>query len=153
MIPLLLIAAVLILISYVISRREPSRYNQRKDAVAAKEEKKTYIKTRIAGIHLLNPDGTSRQQIVQSCRIGEKLAISGPEDSKFRVCRTTGELLGYLPGDTADKLAPHWFNGSYLEAEIVDYDEWDSKSGNMKGWIVGLSIKDKNPFHYGQPKH
>ncbi len=63
-----------------------------------------YCETSVVGGKYPNPDGTSRLDILRRCRVGERLQlIREPENSHqedlraVKVCRETGEQLGYIP--------------------------------------------------------
>lgn len=49
-----------------------------------------------------NPDGTSRQEIIRHCAVGEAVMLVPEPTNQFdrlavKVCRRSGEQIGYLP--------------------------------------------------------
>ncbi len=57
--------------------------------------------TKVRGVTFTDVDGTSRQSIIAKCVIGERLLLvrepDNPHDHQaVKVCRETGELIGYL---------------------------------------------------------
>ena len=63
-----------------------------------------YCETSVVGGKYPNPDGTSRLEILRRCRVGERLVlVREPENIQqedlraVKVCRKTGEQLGYIP--------------------------------------------------------
>ncbi|HEV2382685.1 MAG TPA: HIRAN domain-containing protein [Terriglobia bacterium] len=70
---------------------------------------------KLAGITFKNQDGSSRQKVIQHCRVGEELVLvlepTNPYDADaIKVCRANGEQLGYWPADgrMADSLRTGW---------------------------------------------
>jgi HIRAN domain len=56
----------------------------------------------VSGVADLNADGSSRQEVIARCRLGETvLLIPEPENKSdscaVRVCRQSGEQIGYVP--------------------------------------------------------
>lgn len=57
--------------------------------------------TKVRGVTFTNVDGTPRQTIIAKCVVGERLLLvrepDNPHDNQaVKVCRETGELIGYL---------------------------------------------------------
>lgn len=64
----------------------------------------------VAGVTFKNPDGTSRQDIVKSCRVGEFLTLApeptNPYDNyAIAIFRIDASQVGYLPRDWARQIA------------------------------------------------
>lgn len=79
----------------------------------------------IYGLNVCNADGIPREKILRRCEIGEKLKLvneSGTKKSSaIKVCRASGEMLGYLKGPVADDLIRRMENGLPVGAEIVEF--------------------------------
>jgi hypothetical protein len=63
----------------------------------------------IAGESHVNRDGSSRQAILARCHVAEPLRLEREPDNPvdphaLKVCRLTGEQLGYVPADLAEDL-------------------------------------------------
>jgi HIRAN domain len=63
----------------------------------------------IHGIYHHNRDGSDRQKIIRSCSPGELLTFTGEPDNPYdsnavKVCRQTGEQLGYLDATSAMRM-------------------------------------------------
>ncbi len=92
--------------------------------------------TKVVDVTHPNPDGTSRQQIIRRCRRGEALLLVREPDNLFdsnavKVCRETGEQIGYLYREVAEEVAPLLDAGKRVEAVI------SSLTGG--GWFSGKS--------------
>jgi len=66
--------------------------------------------TKVVGVTHLNPNGSSRQEIIRNCEVGERLQLvrepENPHDpSAIKVCRESGEQLGYISADLAYRMA------------------------------------------------
>src|SRR5262249_27775492 len=71
----------------------------------------------IKGESHTNPDGSSRQEILGRCRAGERLRLEREPDNPvdpnaIKVCRLTGEQLGYVAADVAERLAEELDRGA-----------------------------------------
>lgn len=65
----------------------------------------------IVGVTETNPDGTDRQALLRQCRAGEELLLAREADSSYgpdavKVCRKSGEQIGYVRTDIAKWLGP-----------------------------------------------
>lgn len=83
--------------------------------------------SKIAGISHKNPDGTSRQNIIKQCRRKEHLLLIREPDNPhsengtaIKVCRTTGEQLGYINSHVSSEVAPQIDRGVHFDAIISD---------------------------------
>jgi hypothetical protein len=69
----------------------------------ADDAPKPYFLSEVRGTWYWNADGSSRQQIIRTCSVGEDLRLI-PEIDRFgeaavKICRTNGEQLGYWDED------------------------------------------------------
>jgi hypothetical protein len=65
--------------------------------------------TKVVGVSHMNDDGSNRQEILTWCGRYEKLVLDHQEDNPndpnaVRVCRDSGEQLGYLRADLAEEV-------------------------------------------------
>jgi len=88
------------------------------------------FRTEIAGISHNNINGTSRQEILRKCTVGESLVLQRDYGNTFdeyaiAVLRKTGEQIGFVPRDIAfrhpamNDIAPHMDQGGEATAKIV----------------------------------
>jgi hypothetical protein len=90
------------------------------------------FRTYVAGTKFKNADGSSRQEILESCLEGDELILVRELDNKHdpnavKVCTFDGDQIGYLPAHIAQEIAPRLDKGSPVDAELVelrDSDEW-----------------------------
>jgi len=63
-----------------------------------------------------------RQKILAKCRVGEKIKLIHTPTlyhiNAIKVCRETGEQLGWLYGEIADEIAPQLDRRADVKAEI-----------------------------------
>lgn len=82
------------------------------------------IETKVAGVKFENLDGTERQNILKSCKINEQLLLMKEPNIQFpdavKVCRISGEQLGYLNDDTCHVIAPLLDSGHSIETIITE---------------------------------
>jgi hypothetical protein len=79
----------------------------------------------IAGVSHPNDDGTSRQQIIARCRVGERLILRADPSNQYdpsavKVLRSSGEQLGYLHAYIAPDIQPDLLNGIEVPCCISD---------------------------------
>ncbi len=97
------------------------------------------FRTKIAGITHDNSDGTSREEILRKCFVGEHLLLQRDYGNAFdeyaiAVLRKTGEQIGFVPRYVAfrhpamNDLAPHIDEGGKVTAHIVGLER-DSQLG------------------------
>lgn len=77
--------------------------------------------TKVAGVTQKNDDGSDRQKILKKCRAGEKVnLIRDPENphdkNAIKVCRESGEQLGWINKDVAENFA--------VAIDIKKYNIW-----------------------------
>jgi len=88
------------------------------------------FRTNIAGIIHNNSNGTSREEILRECIVGESLVLQRDYGNTFdeyaiAVLRKTGEQIGFVPRHVAfrhpamNDLAPHMDQGGEATAKIV----------------------------------
>lgn len=81
--------------------------------------------TKVAGVSRRNADGGERQEIIKRCRVGDKLDLirepDNPHDAyAVKVCRQTGEQIGYIPAHLAREISEAFEKGARIDAEISD---------------------------------
>lgn len=77
----------------------------------------------LAGVTERNDDGTSRQELVRNCRIGEPLMLIADPLNKFgrnaiMVCRSNGQQLGFIAADFAETVERS--SEFYAEIEAIE---------------------------------
>lgn len=88
--------------------------------------------TRVAGVTAKNKDGSRRQSIIRQCSVGEKLKFvrepHGLNDAiAVQVLLDSGEQIGYLDQDLADKIAAKLKSGQPVDGRIADV--------KVEGWF------------------
>jgi hypothetical protein len=79
--------------------------------------------SKVAGVSHQNDDGTQRQAVVRQCYLLEKLVLDHQEDNPqdpnaVRICRESGEQLGYLRAEVAEEVV-RWAAPGYRWAVYV----------------------------------
>jgi hypothetical protein len=74
----------------------------RRDPVPFAVDEKRAFYQQVHGVKFKNDDGSSRQQIIKACSVGEELDLVPEPDNRYdsdavKVCRQNGQQLGYLP--------------------------------------------------------
>ena len=96
-------------------------------------------KTKIVGVTFKNDDGTSRQDIIESCTEGESLSLEHyyyKDEDAFKVTNVYGEILGNLKKELTERLIEKYDAGT-IEASDV---EILNITGEDKG-TLGVNIK------------
>ena len=96
-------------------------------------------KTKIVGVTFKNDDGTSRQDIIESCTEGESLSLEHyyyKDEDAFKVTNVYGEVLGNLKKELTERLIEKYDAGA-IEASDV---EILNITGEDKG-TLGVNIK------------
>lgn len=83
------------------------------------------IRSKVAGVQQRNSNGTSRQEIIRSCTVGEVLVLhhepNNPVDSDaVAVYRVTGEQIGYIKSGLCSDLCEHLRQGKTLDTVIKE---------------------------------
>lgn len=80
--------------------------------------------SKVACVTHRNSDGTDRQKILKNCRAGEKLKLihepMTQDKNAVKVCRESGEQIGWLNQILAAEIAPRLDGGSRVDAEISE---------------------------------
>jgi hypothetical protein len=100
----------------------------------------------LAGASYKNPDNTSRQRILQSCKRLESLILehetANPRDvNAIRVLRVSGQQIGYLPADFAAVVMSHYFygeNGCQYSALALTIRPFDDRTSLLTMDILGF---------------
>ena len=85
------------------------------------EESEYIYYTNLAGVTHTNDDGSDRQKIVKTCRVGKTVNLirdhENPHDKNaIKVCRESGEQLGWINKDVAENFA--------VAIDIKKYNIW-----------------------------
>ena len=100
-------------------------------------------------------DGTSRQEIIQSCFGGEDIDFviepDNPVDkSAVRISRKNGDQLGYWPADEG-QMVGDLATGRILEAKIDEIYEFQDKPGKYGARVrVGVLSSLFSPGFFGR---
>lgn len=81
--------------------------------------------SKIVGVTYKNRDGSSRQNIIKRCSVGELLELirepkNEHDPNALKICRQNGEQLGYIGAEQAEELAPLMDSGKRVTATISD---------------------------------
>lgn len=95
----------------------------------------------ITGESKKNADGTSRQDIIRTCRQGEPIKFerdraNAKDPNCVRVVRATGEQIGELPKPWSRRLAPELDAGESFDAELFEV-----RGGTPGKWTLGVVIR------------
>lgn len=96
-------------------------------------------KTKIVGVTFKNEDGTSRQEIIESCSEGDVLSLEHyyyKDEDAFKVTNVYGEALGNLKKELTEKLVSLYDIGTIEVADV----EILNITGKDKG-TLGVNIK------------
>ena len=89
--------------SYKVSISNPE--SLKAEGISTTAEGSSFF-TKIAGVTHRNKDRKSRQSLIGGCSVGEELILEREPDNAvdpnaIKVCRMTGEQLGYIPAQVA----------------------------------------------------
>jgi HIRAN domain len=129
---------------------EVKRLREQSAVTASKSVDHVFWK-HVVGINLKNPDGKSRQDIINCCHKAEDLVLipepDNPHDpGAVKVCRRNGEQIGYLSGDSgrmAHDLDRGWTFRTTVD-DIYPFEEDSRKHG------VRLRLESLTTSHEGQ---
>lgn len=96
-------------------------------------------KTKIVGVTFKNEDGTSRQEVIESCSEGDALSLEHyyyKDEDAFKVTNVYGEALGNLKKELTEKLVALYDVGTIEAADV----EILNITGEDKG-TLGVNIK------------
>lgn len=96
-------------------------------------------KTKIVGVTFKNDDGTSRQEVIESCSEGDALSLEHyyyKDEDAFKVTNVYGEALGNLKKELTEKLIGLYDIGTIETADV----EILNITGEDKG-TLGVNIK------------
>lgn len=96
-------------------------------------------KTKIVGVTFKNEDGTSRQEVIESCSEGDSLSLEHyyyKGENAFKVTNVYGETLGNLKKELTEKLVELYDIGVIEAADV----EILNITGENKG-TLGVNIK------------
>lgn len=81
------------------------------------------IETKVAGVRFENLDGSDRQKILKCCKVNEQLVLVQEPNIQFpeavKVCRKSGEQLGWLSDNICLEIAPLLAVGQPIETTIT----------------------------------
>jgi hypothetical protein len=92
----------------------------------------------VAGESFANRDGTSRQEEIRRCTIGEPVQLEREPDNPYdrncvRVLSSRGIQIGNIPRDEAEWLAEHLDSGEHCAAVVLD-------GGQADGGLFGICL-------------
>ncbi len=80
----------------------------------------------VKGVSFNNQDGSSRQEIVRKCQVGEILLLLRDPDNPYsatgttiKVVRQTGEIVGHVQSEISQILADQMDRGAHAEARVT----------------------------------
>jgi hypothetical protein len=109
------------------------------------------FETKVSGVKFENLDGSDRQHILKNCTVKEKLLLIKEPNIQFpdavKVCRISGEQLGYLNDDTCHEIAPLLDSGYSIEAMITELTGGGFFSGKERNreCSIKITIFEKSP--------
>ena len=87
---------------------------------------KKVMHSKVMGVAYNNDDGTSRQQFIRQCQVGELLDLVRDPDNPhsvngtaIKIVRKNGEMLGHVQSEISEILAGQMDRGSKVEARIT----------------------------------
>jgi hypothetical protein len=108
-----------------------TRLFSRKEADSTQVEPVKSFYSRVVGVTFSNPDGTSRQEIIKRCKVGERLKLIHhpiPQDENaVKICRLNGQQLGHLSADIAIEISGLLDRRTRIDAEISEVTGGTSK--------------------------
>jgi len=101
-----------------------------------------HFRTAVAGVAHNNRDGTSRQEIISRCSVGERLRVKHEKDNPVdpnavALLRQNGEQVGYLKADLAAEIVQKGAQGWRYAAVIQQIDGGETES-QPRGAVVAL---------------
>lgn len=101
-------------------------------------------KTKIVGVTFKNDDGTSRQDIIESCTEGESLSLEHyyyKDEDAFKVTNVYGEVLGNLKKELTERLINRYDAGT-LEAADVEILNITGEGTGTLGVNIKITVTD-----------
>ena len=119
-----------------------SKPHTKSESAASLENNKSFF-TKIVGVSYLNEDGSSRQELIKSCSIGEKLVISKDINNKFsknaiKISKVYNSQLGFLSEDL--KIHQSINSGKIITAKIKNIT--GGKDGSLFGCNIEIVIEN-----------
>ena len=122
------------------------RLRARSAVTASKSVNRVFWK-QVFGINLKNPDGKSRQDVINCCQKAEELVLLPEPDNHHnpgavKVCRRNGEQLGYLSADSgrmAHDLERGWTFRTTVD-DIYPFEE-DSRKHGVRLRLEALTMR------------
>ena len=104
----------------------------------------THVCTEVAGVTHNNRDGTSRQEIISRCSVGERLRVKHEKENPVdpnavALLRQNGEQVGYLKVDLAAEIVQKGGQGWRYAAVIQKIDGDDTES-RPRSAVVALVV-------------
>ena len=91
-----------------------------------------HFHTKVRGVTYNNGFWTSRQSIIQNCRVGELLQLVRDREDRdnLRVCRRRGEQIGWIEDSLAEDIS-EWLDDGFLVvvkiSALTGGDYWGGK--------------------------
>lgn len=102
------------------------------------------IETKVCGVQFENLDGTDRQLILKNCKEKEKLLLKHEPNIQspdaVKICRTTGEQLGWLSDDVSHEIVPFLTSLHRVEATIAKLTGGGFFAGRNRGCHIKITI-------------
>ncbi len=108
--------------------------------------------TRVVGVTYENEDGSSRQRIIEKCRVGDDMRLEwqpdNPHDANAIAVRRrpTGEQIGYLAREVAARAVEQMQAGTEFSAEIHEIRGGGFLSGKSLGVVLRIGVYDPVSF-------
>ena len=111
------------------------------------------IHTKIAGVTKKNEDGTSRQDLLAGCEVGDEVYLERDEFNEYdpnaiQVFDADYQQLGYLNKELAQDLAPLMDAGLNLRGEIIDITGGEEGKETL-GCNILISLKSEAAASWG----
>lgn len=105
---------------------------------------------RVVGVTKPNADGTDRQAILRTCRVGEPILLVREPGNAFdpnaiRVCRANGQQIGYIAADNAAWLAPDYLDRLHRVIASIESTGSPPGSPSTLGCIIRVTISRQTP--------
>jgi HIRAN domain len=102
---------------------------------------------RVAGVSHLNDDGSSRQEVLSRCKVGEMLQLRRQPNHRHdknavQVLRQNGEMLGFIPRDEARLMAPEIDRGRRYVAVLTTLDGGHGSKRFLGAGMLIVKVKE-----------
>ena len=123
-------------------KRPKSPPRVKRQATQSEGQRLKPLHTKVVGVAQKNADGTKRQDILKTCRKGEQLMLIHepiPQDENaIKICRQSGEQIGWLNQALAAEIAPRLAEGSIAGVKIAEITGGGFLFGNIRGCNIQI---------------